>query len=359
MGRCQGQAWDQVNQASPFKPVQGGLASLHGEMNIRANLFVYPRNGSVPMELSDKRTDRVVSVFPPSGSSSRLTQKQQERVTSLLFLFLPMVLLVVFTYIPVVNMFWYSLTKWDGYSKVKEFVGLQNYIELFTRPELFGVFSVSIYYFLASFVQLALSLYFATILSFNVKFKNFFKGVLFFPYLINGVAVGFIFLYFFKPDGILDLLLQAAGLGQLTQQWLGNRAIINYSLAAVSVWRYMGLNLVLFMGAIQSVPQEIYEASEMDGANRWQQFRHIIFPSILPIVSLSALLAFRGALSVFEIPYIMTGGANGSSTFVIQTVDMAFKFQKFGLASAMAVVLLVMILLVTFLQNYVLKDRYD
>lgn len=305
------------------------------------------------MELSKKSNNRSAQIPTPS----RLTQKQQQNLTAFLFLLAPLLLLVVFTYIPVANMFWYSFTKWDGFSKTKEFVGLQNYIDLFSRPELFNVFSVSIYYFLASFVQLGLALYFATILSFNVKLKNFFKGILFFPYLINGVAVGFIFLYFFKPDGVLDFIMAACGLGQYTQLWLGDRSIINISLAGVSIWRYMGLNFVMFMGAIQSVPSEIYEASEMDGANRWHQFRYIIFPSILPIISLSILLAVRGSLSVFEIPYIMTGGANGSSTFVIQTIDMAFKFQKFGLGSAMAVVLLAIILILAGVQNWLFKDQ--
>lgn len=295
----------------------------------------------------------------PAAAKGRggLTFRQQRQLNAALFLLAPVALLIVFTYIPVLNMVWYSFTDWDGFSKTKEFVGLENYVELFTRPELLRVFGVSLYYLFASFIQLALALYFATILSFKVRLKNLFKGIIFFPYLVNGVAIGFVFLYFFKPDGVLDMLLAAAGLEQLQQQWLGNRSIINFSLAGVSVWRYMGLNFVLFLGAIQSIPPDIYEASDIDGAGRWQQFRYIIVPGILPVISLSVLLAIRGALSVFEIPYIMTGGANGSSTFVIQTIDMAFKFKKFGLASAMAVVLLGIILLITAVQNRVLDDR--
>lgn len=285
-----------------------------------------------------------------------ISYRRQRQVVPLLFLIVPMVLLLIFTYLPVGNMFWYSFLKWDGFSKDRTFIGLENYIEIFTRPELFKVFGVSLYYFFGAFVQMGIALYFATILSFEVKFKNFFKGTLFFPYLINGVAIGFIFLYFFKPEGVLDILLGSVGLGEYTQLWLGNRDIINISLAGVSIWRYMGLNFVLFLGAIQSIPSDIYEAAEIDGANRWQQFRFIILPGILPILSLSFILAIKGALSVFEIPYIMTGGANGSATFVIQTVDMAFKFSKVGLASAMAVVLLVIILLVTWVQRLLLKD---
>lgn len=282
--------------------------------------------------------------------------RAQQKIIPFLFLLVPVALLLVFTYIPVVNMFGYSTLKWDGFSKDRSFIGLENYIEIFTRPELFRVFSVSVYYFIGSFVQMGIALYFATILSFNVRFKNFFKGALFFPYLINGVAIGFIFLYFFRPEGVLDTLMAAAGLGEYTQLWLGDRKLINISLAGVSVWRYMGLNFVLFLGAIQSISSEIYEASELDGANRWQQFQYIILPSILPILSLSFILAIKGALSVFEIPYIMTAGANGSATFVIQTVDMAFKFGKVGLASGMAVVLLAIILVVTAVQRKLVPD---
>ncbi len=289
--------------------------------------------------------------------ASRPRLRVHRRFVPYLFLLVPVALLLLFTYVPVVNMFWYSLTKWDGLDKTKEYVGLQNYQEVFTRPELFGVFRVSLYYVAGAFVQLALALYFAMILSFNTRFRNLFKGVIFFPYLINGVAIAFIFLYFFRPGGVLDTVLDGVHLGSLQRQWLGDRATVNYSLAGVSVWRYLGLNFVLFLGAIQSIPNELYEASSIDGASRWHQFRYIIVPGIKPVISLSFILAIAGALSVFEIPYIMLAGANGSATFVIQTVDTAFKFHKVGLASSMAVVLLVMILIVTWVQRRIVPDQ--
>ncbi|PFG32631.1 carbohydrate ABC transporter membrane protein 1 (CUT1 family) [Sanguibacter antarcticus] len=274
-----------------------------------------------------------------------------------MFLAVPVFLLVVFTYVPVANMFWYSLTDWDGLDKTKSFVGLDNYVSVFTRPELFRVFYVSLYYFAASFVQMALALYFATLLSFSTRFRNVFKGILFFPYLVNGVAIGFIFLYFFRPDGTLDALLDVVGLGELSRPWLGDRDVVNISLASTSVWRYMGLNFVLFLGAIQSIPGQLYEAAELDGANRWQQFRFIIAPGIRPIIGLSFILAISGSLAVFEIPFIMTGGSNGSETFVIQTVSSAFKFSKVGLASAMAVVLLAIVLVITWIQRTILPEE--
>ncbi len=280
------------------------------------------------------------------------------RFTPWMFLFVPLVLLITFGYIPVVNMFWYSATDWNGISKVKGFVGFDNYIEFFTRPELFGVFRVSLYYLGASVIQMSLALYFATLLSFSTVFKNLFKGILFFPYLINGVAISFIFLFFFQPAGTLDSVLVLMGIPQESlPYWLGDPAIINFSLAFTSVWRYTGLNFVLFLGAIQSIPAQIYEAADLDGASRWNQFRYIIAPSIKPIISLSFILAVSGSLSVFEIPFIMTDGANGSTTFVIQTVKTAFNNNKVGLASAMAVVLLIIVLLVTWVQRALVPDE--
>ncbi|WP_327697455.1 carbohydrate ABC transporter permease [Streptomyces sp. NBC_00459] len=277
------------------------------------------------------------------------------RVTPWLFLLAPLVLLITFTYVPVANMVYYSFTDWDGVSPEIHLVGAGNYSELFTRPELFRVFFVSFYYLAASVVQIVVALYFATVLSFNLRLRNLFKGILFFPYLINGVAIGFVFLYFFQDGGTLDSVLSWFGTGS-DHAWLGDPTSANVSLAGVSVWRFTGLNFVLFLGAIQSIPGELYEAAQLDGATRWHQFRYLIVPSIRPVISLSVILAVSGSLSVFEIPYIMTGGATGTTTFVIQTVKLAFQFNKTGLASAAAVVLLLIVLLVTWIQRRLVPD---
>ena len=280
---------------------------------------------------------------------------RRSQLTPYLFLAAPLGLLLLITYVPFLNMFEYSVLKWDGLSKDRTFVGLGNYIEFFTKPELFGVFLVSLYYVVGALVQIVLALYLATVLSFKVRFKNLFKGILFFPYLINGVAIAFIFQYFFRPDGVLDSLLAIGGLHN-PPLWLGNRSLVNISLASVSVWRYIGLDFVLYLGAIQSIPSEMLEAGEIDGASRWQQFRYLIAPSIRPVIGLSFILAISGALAVFEIPYIMLFGANGSATFVIETVNTAFKDHKFGLASAMAVILLLIVLLITWIQRRIVPD---
>ncbi|MEU0598986.1 sugar ABC transporter permease [Streptomyces sp. NPDC006393] len=309
-----------------------------------------PVHPSLPPPVPLKRADR-------TGARRRSWRDRGlRRATPWLFLLVPLALLITFTYVPVGNMIYYSFTDWDGVSPDRNFVGADNYTELFTRPELFRVFSVSLYYLAASAVQIAIALYFATVLSFDLRLRNLFKGILFFPYLVNGVAIGFVFLYFFQDGGTLDAILSLFGAGG-DHAFLGDPHSANISLAGVSVWRFTGLNFVLFLGAIQSIPGELYEAAQLDGASRLQQFRHLIAPSIRPVLSLSVILAISGSLSVFEIPYIMTGGATGTQTFVIQTVKLAFQFNKTGLASACAVVLLLIILLITWIQRRLVPDE--
>ncbi|MDR1189123.1 MAG: sugar ABC transporter permease [Bifidobacteriaceae bacterium] len=278
------------------------------------------------------------------------------RITPWAFLFLPLGLLILLTYLPAFNLVRYSLTDWDGISPTKDFVGLDNYERLATDPSLYRVLFVSLFYLAGAVVQIAIALYFATILSFKIFAKNFFKGVLFFPYLINGVAIGYVFLYLFRKDGTLDTTLAFFGLVD-TPQWLGDPKLINASLAGTSVWRYTGMNFVLFLGAIQSIPSDLYEAAELDGANSWHRFWHITLPGVRRVVALSFILAISGALAVFEIPYVMTGGGNGSKTFAIQAVEMAFTHRKVGLASAMALVLLALVLLVTWIQRRFFPDE--
>jgi multiple sugar transport system permease protein len=286
-----------------------------------------------------------------------MMRKVMPRLVPWLYLLLPLGLLVTFTYVPVGNMVYYSFTSWDGLDPTKEWIGLENYIRVFTDPDIFRVFVVSLYYLAGAFLQLGVALYLATILSFELRAKNFFKGVVFFPYLINGVAIGFIFLYLFQGGGALDLTLKFLGLEGLIQQWLGNPDVVNWSMAGTSVWRYLGFNVVLYIGAIASISPELFEASELDGANRWHQFRYIILPGIKRITLLTMILAISGSLSVFEIPYIMLGGANGTETFVIATVERAFQFRRVGLASAMAVVLLIIVLIVTGIQRLIVRDE--
>lgn len=289
----------------------------------------------------------------------------QKYATTILFLLIPLVLLALFTLIPAFNMFIFSFQKRDAFGRSVEWVGLENYITLFTEKGLDHLKPIlnSIYYFAGSFIQLALALFIATILCSKIKFAGFFKGFIFFPYLMNGVAVSLIFLKFFDisqgadyPDGTLNTILGFFGVDSVN--WLENRDLNNWCLVFASVWRYIGFDILMFISAIQSISPDIYEAADLDGANKWQQFWHIIFPGIRQIIALQLILAVKGAISVFEIPYIITGGKFDTNTFVIKTIDTAFgRSQKVGLGSAMAVTLLLLIIIITIIQKLAFREK--
>ena len=276
-----------------------------------------------------------------------------------LFCALPIALLVVFTYLPFFQMCGYSFYKMK-YIGTPKFIGLKNYTDIFTRPDLLATLKLSLYYMVGALIQVALALYLATVLAFKVKGGSFFKGAMFFPYLING----FIFKFFYTRGYVLDSVLQWCGFSlDNLPYWLRDQKVNNWSLVASSVWRYLGQTMILFIGAIMSIDGSLYEAAEIDGANKWQQFKHIILPGIQTILVLNIILSITGSLSAFEAPYVITSGANGTGTFFVQMDKIAHSDQKVGLASAMAVVLLVIIMICALIQkvvmNYLFRDADD
>ncbi|MBD5487350.1 MAG: sugar ABC transporter permease [Lachnospiraceae bacterium] len=291
------------------------------------------------------------------------SRKGQQAIIIVAFMIIPLALLFTFTYLPFGEMVGYSFMKMKYIGK-REFVGWDNYVSVFSRKDCFRALKLSLYYMGGSLVQLVLALYLATVLSFKVKGGNIFKGFMFFPYLINGIAIGFIFKFFYTRGFVFDTVLQWCGfeLDNLPY-WLRDQSINNISLVGTSVWRYFGQNMVLFIGAIMSVDAELYEAAMLDGANRFHQFIYIILPSIKTIVTLNVILSITGSLSAFEPPYVITDGANGTGTYFIVMHEIAHTQQKVGLASAMAVVLLLIIFAATILQKlffkYVFKNSED
>lgn len=281
----------------------------------------------------------------------------QKYMTTALFLLIPLALLVLFTIIPFINMFVYSFQKRDQFGVDVTWVDLENYVTLFTEPTYFNALFNSLYYFVGSIVQLGTALFIATILCSKIKLAGVFKGIIFFPYMMNGVAVALIFQRFFKGDsqGTLNSIMSLFGAGSI--KWLSNTAINNWCLVYASIWRYIGFDILMFISAIQSISPDIYEAADLDGANTWQKFWYIIWPGIRSIIALQLILAVKGAVSVFEIPYIITHGRFDTSTFVISTIDTAFEYKKVGLASAMAVVLLFIIIIVTAIQKLAFREK--
>ena len=290
------------------------------------------------------------------------SRKGQQVIICVAFMTIPLLLLFVFTYLPFAEMVKFSFYKMKYLTPVdqRKFVGFKNYIDVFRRDDCFGALKLSLYYMVGAIIQLVLALYLATILSFKVKGGNFFKGLMFFPYLICGIAVGFIFKFFYARGFVLDSILQALGIKlEDIPYWLQDKKINNISLAATSVWRYTGQNMILFLGAMMSVDSDLYEAASLDGANKWHQFRYIILPSIKSIVVLNLILSISGSLSAFEPPYVITNGTMGTGTYFVIMNRLAHENQKVGLACAMAVVLLAIIVVCTVAQKLFFKYAFD
>ena len=283
------------------------------------------------------------------------SRKGQQTLVIIAFLFIPLGLLILFTYFPFAKMVQFSFYNMK-YIGARKFVGWRNYIQIFQREDIIRTLLLSLYYMIGAVVQVFAALYLASVFCFKVKFENLWKGFLFFPYLINGIAIGFIFKFFYTRGFVLDSVLTAIGF-QLDNlpYWLKDQTVNNWALVYSSVWRYLGSTMVLFLGAMMSVDDTLYEAAAIDGANKWDTFWHIILPSIKTIVTLNVILAITGSLSAFEPPYVITSGANGTGTFFVVMNDIAHTSQKVGLASAMAVFLLVIIFIAKFLQDGLFK----
>ena len=286
----------------------------------------------------------------------------QKVAVILLFAIVPMFLLILFTYIPFIKMIQFSFYNMS-YTKNRGFVGLDNYLKVFSKSEYVGAMLLSLYDMAGAVVQLSLALLFASILSLErIRGAGIYKAILFFPFLVNGIAIGYIFKYFYTRGFVLDSVLQAIGIPlEKLPYWLRDQSVNNWSLVFTSVWKYCGQNMVLFIGAIASIDPTLYEAATIDGANRWEQFKAIILPGIKTVFMLNLILSITGSLSAFEPAYVVGSmGANGTATFFIKIHQMAHVSGKVGMACAMAMVLMVLILIFTVLQRlffrYVMRD---
>lgn len=281
----------------------------------------------------------------------------QRRMVILGFLVVPLTMLAIFSLYPFLQLVWFSMTDWDGLSPVMEFVGLDNYRRIFNEDRVLLLPLVnSFYYFIGSMLQLALATYFAVILNRGMPGSSAYRLILFMPFVLNSVAVSIIFRDFLQIEGGLDALMVVIGLGAYTQEWVQDPDIVKWSLVFASIWRYLGFQLLITYGALQAVPQDQYEAARIEGANEWQQFRFITFPTIAPVLGLQIILSTVGSLEVFDVPFLITGGANGTTTFIMATLQEAFEFRRVGMAAAMAVILLSVVMVVMVIQR-MLFDR--
>lgn len=284
--------------------------------------------------------------------------EKQRKLFIMSSLAIPVFLLVCFVVFPAIDLFRMSFTNWDGLSKTSDFIMFDNYVSMFKNPDLWQSLKNNAVYFVVHLCMIPIELAFAVLLTSKLRAAKFYKTMVFLPYIINGVAISYAFSYFFSPvNGAFDSILEAIKLGMLSGQgWLSNEKIVNFTLAFVSLWRFSGYHIILFMASLQSVNQDIMEAARIDGANSWQLFRYIQTPSIALMVDFVLFDNIRGAMQVFDIPFVMTQGGPGyaSSTFTLYTIKTAFTFANFGLASTMAVAIMIIIILIYIVQNKII-----
>lgn len=286
---------------------------------------------------------------------STLSKKRKQFIV--LSLIVPVVLLTAFVVVPAMDLIRMSFTDWDGLSASSRFIGLSNYVSMFKNPDLWLSLRNNAVYFCVHLLMIPVELGFAVLLTGKLRAAKFYKTMVFMPYIINGVAISYAFSYFFSPiNGAFDALLTGAHLEGFIRNWLSDPKIVNYVLAFVSLWRFSGYHVILFMAALQSLPQDVAEAAKVDGANTWQLFKYIQIPAIMLMVDFVLFDNIRGALQVFDIPFVMTAGGPGyaSSTFTLYTIKTAFTYSNFGLASTMAVAIMVLIVLIYVIQNKII-----
>ena len=191
--------------------------------------------------------------------------------------------------------------------------------------------------------------------------RDFMIGAYFLPYITSSVAIAIMFSSLFSRDyGLVNLGLDSL-FGMAPIDWLNKPGTIKPAIALIVFWRYLGFNLVLYMAALQTIPKDLYEAAEMDGAGRWQQFWRITLPSLKPMIYFGVMLSVIGGLQLFEEPFILTNGKGGPDqsvmTSAVYLYRMAFDFNDFGGSSAMSWILFLIVAMLTWLTNRAFSAR--
>ncbi len=277
----------------------------------------------------------------------------------------PALLLFTFVlFVPICQSVYYSFCDYDALSPAK-FVGLKNYKNLFGDKTMQIALKNSVFFLIFSVVtQLIMGLILAGLLTNIKKGRNFFKNVYYLPCVLSSAALGLLWMFVFTPKlGINQILAQFGVEGPL---WLmdvtGTIVLPMWVIAFVSLWQYVGQSMMLYMAQISGIGTSLYEASYIDGCTKIQAFRYITLPLIKPMVATAMSLNAIGSLKFFDMVYNMTEGGPNHATEVLAThlYTQGFKFFKYGYASAIGTVLLVMCLLVTlFINKFVKCDNYE
>jgi len=258
----------------------------------------------------------------------------------------------LFTLIPMVSSLGLAFMNWDG-ANVVTFAGLENFIQLL-RDDTFSIALVNTFYYVIGTVPatMAAALGLALLLNQPLRGRNFFRTTFFFPYVASLVAVAVVWNMLFHPAmGPVNQLLTALGVDN-PPRWTASVDWAMPTVILASIWKGMGYYMVIYLAALQGIPSYLYEAAEIDGAAAWQKFRYITLPMLTPATFFVSIMLTIASFKVFDLILVMTGGGPGRATnvLVIHTYNMAFKDFRFGYASAIAMVLFVIVLIITIVQ---------
>ncbi len=273
------------------------------------------------------------------------------------------ILFGLFYLVPFIANLRYSLTKWDRISE-PEFVGFRNFVNLLTNDDLFyKVLGNNLKFtFLVVLFQTLFSLIFALFLVKNTRANIALRTLFFFPTILSSVSVGMIWLFMYDPNfGAINLFFNRIGLEGFALNWLGSESSALYAIAFTQVWFHTGQMMVIYIAGLQQIPQELYESADMDGATRWQQFRHVTWPMSIPttivVMAYTTIQSFRA----FDLIFSMTQGGPNNSTniFAVLIYQTVFSELRIGYAATQSIFFILVLVVVTVLQRKFLSSRYE
>lgn len=301
------------------------------------------------------------SAAVPSCRDLRRKREWKEYGASLLFILPSLALLIYFVVIPTMRTVLISFHEWDGVNPEMKFVGVKNYQYVLKDPLFYQSLKNN---FIWTVMHLVFACFFGFVLAYFISriahAKTFFRNVLFMPNVIALSVSGIIWTLIFNPQmGMLNGMLDALGLTSLKATWLGDPGITIYAISFASSWQAYGYYMTLFLAGLQNIDVDLYEASDLDGANKLDQFIHITIPGLQNVFSFVFSMGIINGLKGFSTVWVMTQGGPGTSSYLLTLYGYvkAFREQNYGQSMVSGIVLGLMIIVITRVFNAI-RDRY-
>lgn len=283
-----------------------------------------------------------------------VTRRAQTRL-GILFIIPVMIMVGTFFVFPMINALYYSVVDFDGVNPNPAFVGLANFAEMFTDPEVWHALSNNLIWIIVGTVSpMVIGLLIAITLWTVRRGSVIYRVVFFLPYVLPGVAIGIVWGWIYDPvSGWLNQALRLIGLDGLARGWLGDPSTAIYAVLVTAIWATTGFVIVIFLSALRNVDAELVDAARIDGANAPQRLWFIILPQIMPVFLTVLTLTLVGGFSVFDIIFIMTGGGPADATNVIGTYAYtnAFQLSRIGYGTTLALLITVLAIPITVALN--------